>query len=417
GAGLLLAANRDFQFETVQGLSNPLYAALIMAAAYVFVCNKRYLVSVYAALATLTRYEGAAVAGILIPSLWFTHRSKLFTFVREAIPFLILVSIPLVLTPLTGNIGVRTFSDIASDEGLYVAHTWDYFLPSLKAFKIFFGRLWILSPSVGSVFAAFGYGALAGFFAVFLYKKFPKLRYVGLLVPLIICYILFYKTLFGEEAKVFIALFTALTGFGVSAACILRPKVCIPIVFMVLVQTAVITAILPKNRYYLQIIPFIAMGIAGGLYVASGGKKALKITYICLVFVLCMMISLVFRGAEVPLSGQISDYNEKSAGQTVMVQAGRYLKNVSGNVALYNESDLALRVYVVQNRMVPFLDSLQDLDEQYEKVQQLKVQYILESSEHPYFYVLIEKYPEKFQEVATFQTRWADVSATLYRVY
>lgn len=417
GGAFLLAANRDFQFETIQGLSNTLYAALIMAASYAFVSSKRYLVSVFSALAALTRYEGAAVAGILIPSLWLTHRGKVSQLVREAIPFIVLISIPFLLTPLTGNVGVRTISDITSDEGLYVAHTWEYFLPSIQAFKLFFGRMWILTQNVGDVFLVFGYGVLAGICGILLYKKIKYLQSLVQIIPAIIFLFLLHGALFGFDLKTIIAFFSALTGFGVAVVCVLRPKVCIPIVLMVLVQTAVITAILPKNRYYLQIIPFLAMAIAGALYMVGGGKNMRKLPYIFSVFSLCLAVSILFQNAGDALSGQISEYNEKSAVQTVMVDAGRYLKNVSGNVALYNQNDLMLRAYLPEQRLVSFLETMQDTDEQFERMQQLHVEYFVEASEAPYFAKLIAEKPEAFEEIAVYKTRWSDVSATLYRVY
>lgn len=423
GGGLLLSINRDYQFESVQGLSNTLYAALIFACTYAYLSQKKYMVSVYAALATLTRYEGAAVAGIMMPAMWVLYRSSWRKMIREALPFLILVAIPFSLTIVTGNVGVRTVSDITSDEGLYIAHSWDYFVPSIKAFKIFYGRLWFLSSSVGDVFGLFGIGACIGLIGSWMVKKYVFLRKFLVLIPMLIIYAFIYGSLFGQspwssfgEVKFFIGLLSLSTGFGVGSALLFRPKAYVPIILMVAVQIAVITAILPKNRYYLQILPFIAMAIAGGFWVLSGAKKATKVAHGFALVALCVIISTVYLFGDEALSGQVSDHNEKSASQTVITMAGKYLKTVPEKVAISEHIDIALRVYVPQDRFVSFPDRLDTIDEQYTKLRESGAGYVLQSSDHPYFAGLIAAHPEAFQEVATFTTRWADVSTTLYRI-
>lgn len=421
GGGLLLSVNRDYQFESVQGLSNSLYAALIMAAAYLFLVGRRYAVSVVAGLATLTRYEGGAAAVVLLGSFLLPPYRKISSYVRDFFPFLFLSAIPLVLTPITGAVGVRTASDIAGDEGLYVAYSWEYLLPSIKAFKLFFGRLWILAPGVGDVFLAFGYGVLIGIVGVWFFKRYGHPRKMLVIFPLSICLALLFGALWGDgsEIKVFIALLSGLTGLGAAAGMYMNPKRYLPVLLMVLLQTAVITAILPKNRYYLQIIPFIAIAIAGGIWVISGAKEASKASRIVAVLALSLVIAFVYGNVGESLSGQISDYNEKSAEQTVMVEAGRYVKrNIDGVVASSADSgDIQLRVYVEEDRLFMLPSSLDTPALQYEKLKAIDAVVIVETSWNPYFQDLMSQMPEKFEQVQVITTRHSSDTATIYRVY
>lgn len=419
GGGLLLSVMRDYQFESIQGLSNPLFAALILAASYAFVTKRKYLVSVFAALATLTRYEGAAAAGMLLPAMWISYPSKVRAIFREALPFLILCAIPFLLTPLTGNLGVRTVSDLTGDEGLYIAYSWEYFLPSIKAFQVFFGRLWILAPGVGHPLAALGYGAIIGIGGIWFFRRYGHPRKALAVFPILFSAALLLGVLWGDgsEIKFFIALFSGLVGFGAAAALYYNVRVYLPIILMVVTQAMVITAILPKNRYYLHILPFIVIAIVGSIWVVSGAKQASRISRICAVFSIALMISFVYANAEEALSGQLSDYNEKSVEQTVEIQAGRYLKKVSGKAAVYEGIDLPIRAYLPQERIIYFPETLQDPKAQYAKIRDLGAVFLLNTTDKPYFSSLLQEMPEKFQEIASFKTKWSHITATVYRVY
>lgn len=419
GGGLLLSINRDYQFESIQGLSNPLFAFLILAAAYAFTTKRTYLVSVCTALAALTRYEGAAAAGILIPAAWLSYPSKLKGIVRDAIPFVILVAIPFLLTPLTGNMGVRTVSDLTGDEGLYIAYSWEYFLPSIKAFEVFFGRLWILTPGVGEPLATFGYGAILAVVGIWFFRRYGHPRTALAIFPALLCAALILGTLWGDgsETKFFITLFSGLAGFGAAAACMHNFRVYFPIVLMALSQAVVITAILPKNRYYLHILPFIAIAIAGAVWTAAGAKQASRTARVVAVGALSLMIAFVYANADEALSGQLSDYNEKSVEQTIEIQAGRYLKKMEGKAAVYEGIDLPIRAYLPSERIVYFPEALQDTRLQYAKMKESGAVFVVDTTGKPYFTALIEAMPEQFEKLATFTTKWGDVSSSIYRVY
>ncbi len=417
-AGALLSVNREYQFESVQGLSNTVYAACIVAAAYVFTIGRTYLVSVCAALAALVRYEGAAVAGVLIPASWVVYRMKTRRIIRDIVPFAVLCAIPFLLTPLTGEAGVRTFSDIQSDEGLYLGFTWETFEPSFTAFRLFFGRLWVLTPLVGSPFAWLLSGACAGCIGTWLWKKSTAFQYVWKALPVLLVAALLLGVLFGEEyEKLFIGFVSFFAGVGMGVSLWLRPRISIPIILMLVIQAVVITAILPKNRYYLQLIPFLAAAIVLGMWAMSVSKRGKRIAKICSLVAICMIGVFVQANAAEHLSGQLSDYNEKSAGQTVLLSSARMLRHESGIVAAAEGSDLQFRVYVPYERLITMPDSLRDVDMQLAMLEGAGVEYVVNTTENPYFTKLIEAKPERFEVLASYTTKWSDVTVTVYRIY
>lgn len=417
-SGALLTVNRDYQFESVQGLSNPLYTFLILAAVYAFVSKKMYVASVAAALAAVTRFEGALVAAVLVPASWIVHRIRTSFALRSLIPFFVIGGLPLLLFPFTGELGVRSVQDLRSDEGLYIGYTWEYLVPSIKALKIIFGRLWILTEHVGNPFYSYGVGVCIGMFGVLFFRRYARPRNALAIIPGVVCVAMLSGLLFEFEnqQKFFIAIFSLLAGAGLGGALVLRPKIASPIICMTLLQVAAVTAILPKNRYYLQVIPFIAMSVGLAFWYMGGAGKFRKLPHIVSVFCMSIIVLFVYADADRALSGQISDYNEKSVGQTVLLNASREAKKFSGIVAAPSSSDLILRAYVPRERLVFLPDSLHDSDAQMAALQEHRVAYIIERTEDPYFIQLIDGRRELFEEVAVFKTKWGDDSATLYRL-
>ncbi len=404
--GVLLAVNRDFQFESVQGLANTLYVFLILLSAYVFFIGRTYLVAVVTALATLTRYEGGAVAALLLPVSMFIEKHSIRRKLRALIPFSILLLIPFLMLPFSETLGVRTVSDIRGDEGLYVAYSMEDFSSNFIGFKHFFGRLWVLTPHIGKPFVALGFGVALGLAGAFIGARFGLVQHIRPFIPYGVIFFILAVVIRGaaEQADYLVQLFAFLAGVGVGTALWRFPKQSIPILLMILVQVIAITAILPKSRYYLPIVPFIALGITGGVYVFVTGTKSHRFVFGPLLCV-CMIASFTYANAKDALIGQVSDYNEKSAGQTVLLNAARFMKHREGVLAAVEESDLQFRTYLFGDQLVIFPDHLRDIDAQYAKLKESEVSYISETTENPYFEKLI------------FAARWADVSSVLYRVY
>lgn len=417
-SGALLAVNRDYQFETVQGLSNPLYGFLVIAAAYAFVCQRTYLVSVSAALAVITRFEGTLVAAILVPASWIIQRIRMSAFLRSLIPFFVIGLLPFTLFPFTGNLGVRTFSDIQSDEGLYLAHTWEYFEPSVKALRLIFGRLWILTEHVGNPLYAYGIGVCIGIAGVLFFRRFARPRTALAIIPALLCVAMLSGILleFENQQKFFIWLFSCIAGAGLGGAGILKPKIAIPLAAMIFLQVLLVTAILPKNRYYIQCIPFIAMSVGVAAYAMGGANAFGKLPRALSIFFMSLVVFFVYQDAARALSGQISDYNEKSSAQTVLLHAARSVRHFEGVVAVPENGDLIMRTYLPRERVVILSDSIRNTDAQLALLHEKNIAYIIHTSENPYFTNLIAEMPEKFEKVETYTTKWGDDIAIVYRL-
>ncbi len=414
--GLLLAVNRDFQFESVQGLANTLYAFLVLLAAYMFLIGRSYLVAVFSALATLSRYEGAAVAAVLLPASWIVDRLKWKAVLRTLIPIMFLLAIPFVMSPFSHSLGVRTLSDIQSDDGLYIAYSFEDFGSNFKSFRAWFGRLWVLVEGIGKPF-----GWLVVGIGVVMLSKLLKRFSLEKIVPLIpylltVCFLAIVIRDSSEYTGYIVGLFAFLSGMGIAGAVGYNYKRSIPILLMTLVQIIAITAILPKTRYYLPIIPFLSLAIIGGIYFLIAGTYSRKKVVGALLFA-SILVSFVYVDARQSLSGQVSEYNEKSAGQTVLLSAARYMKHTSGIVAAADGSDLQFRTYLPKERVVIFPDSVRDVDTQYDMLKHSGVTFISDTTENPYFAKLVQEMPEKFQEVVVFSTKWSDISSRIYRVY
>ncbi len=414
--GVLLAVNRDFQFESVQGLSNTLYAFLVLVSGYTFLIGRPYLVAVYSALATLTRYEGGLVAALLVPASYVVYQLPAKKIFQTIIPLVVLLGIPFMISPFSHSLGVRTLSDIQGDDGLYVAYSFEDFSTNFISFKHFFGRLWVLTPHIGKPFGALGLGIGVGAFGIFLRSR--KLVPFLAVAPyiLVVCVLAILARGASEQMAYLVQLFSFLVGIGIVVGVWKKPKQIIPILFMIIIQIIAITAILPKTRYYLPVIAFVAIALVGGATLFSFPKKSPRYTLGSLLLV-CVIASFSYANAQQAMSGQVSEYNEKSAGQTVLLDAARYVKYGSGIVAVAEGSDLQMRTYLPKERVVIFPDHERDVAVQYEMLKKSDVIFVVDTTENPYFTKMIEAMPEHFREAATFTTRWADITSTLYRVY
>lgn len=417
--GTLLAVNRDFQFESVQGLSNTLYAFFVLLTGYVFVLGKTYFVAIVSGLAFLTRYEGGIIAAILLPASIAIHKLRGRMIIHAVLPALILMLIPFIFFPLTHSIGVRTVSDIAGDDGLHVAYSLDDFASNFKAFHTWFGRLWVLTPNIGSLFEWLGIGVVMGM--IFACATPSRMRRGGAgsllrFLPsiLIILFLTLLVRNISEEAPFIVGGVSLLAGIGIAVSVIRYPKQYIPLIVMLAMHTIVVTAILPKDRYYLPLIPYFVMMIIVGAYALVYNKS--RLSRIGMLLFVSFLIAFTYADAKQALPGQVSDYNEKSAGQTVLLNAARYVKHVSGIVAVADGSDLQIRSYISADRVAIFPDSLRDTSAQLALITEKNVSYIINTTENPYFTKLIHEMPEKFEEVAAFTTKWSDIRAILYRV-
>lgn len=427
GAGLLLVVNRNFWWESVHGLANTLYAALVLGAAYAFVLHRqkfgRYMVGVLAGLVTLARWEGGAVGAILLPAIWFQHRLKFKTIIYTVWPALVLIAIPFVFWPLTGEVGMRTVEDIAGDNGLGLASSLGDFISNLKGFELFVGRSWLLVEIVGKQLQFLGIGFGLGILFGFLHRQ--KSVFGGYMVrfmPYTLLFLIMFPIISGSSGdyKLTVLFITTMTGVGLGASLILKPKLTAPIWLMLLGQVIVITTILPKSRYYLQLIPFLCVGLVFSIWVLSDWNRS-RISRVGAILTVGMLCSFVYLDSSLAMSGAVSDYNEKSSNHTVVMRASKYLLDFEGKVAVVEESDLPARIYLTMERTVLFPIKMASNEEGVSDsevsswLHENDISFIIETTAQPAFGI-IDRLPEGFEFIEKFGTRHDSTEVTVYRV-
>lgn len=427
GAGLLLAVNRGWWWESVHGLANTLYAALIVGAIYALVMDKRkrsrYLAGVLVGLSYLARWEGGLVAAVLLPAVWIRRRLRMGAIVYMILPAVILMAIPFVMWPVTGETGMRTPADIVGDGGLGLIASFDDFISNWSGFKLFFGRNWLLVESVGNQFVYFGAGILLGMGIEFLRKI--RSRLFGWLIScapyalmILITGTVILNSLRAQEVTVL--LLALLMGTGAGALLWRWPKQAIPIYVMLAVQVAAVVAILPKPRYFLQLIPMMSVWLVFGLGALDNGAKR-KVGRAGTLIVTGMLVMLVYVDSSLAMPGAISDYNEKSQAQTIMLKAARYVRELEGRVTVLEERDLPIRSYLRGERVevvslseARAIKKLPD-EEVWEWLTGRKITYVVEAGNEPVFLVE-DRFPGRFNQLYEAGTRYGNTKATVYKL-
>lgn len=425
GAGLLLAVNRSFWWESVHGLANTLYAALVLGAAYAFVLHRRkfgrYMVGVLAGLATLARWEGGVVGAVLLPAVWIWYRLKFKTIVYTIWPMLVLIAIPFVFWPITGEVGMRTMEDIVGDSGLGLAHSWGEFITNLKGFELFLGRNLFLVELVGKQLQYLGLGIGMGLLFGYLHRKKSVLggwlvRFVPYLLAL--WFVMISSSL--EVHKPVVVFFTSVIGVGLGASFVIKPKLMGPILLMLLGQVIVVTTILPKARYYLQLLPFLCLGLVFSVWVLSDWSRS-RVSRVGAVFAVGVLSSFVYMDSSLAMSGMVSDYNEKSDNHTVVMKASNYLLDFEGKVAVVEESDLPARIYLTMDRTrifpIEWASNMEDVTDNKicEWMLKNEISYVIETTAQPAFNLVDCRFVE-FEFMQKFGTRFSSTEATVYRV-
>lgn len=421
--GVLLAVNRDFRWESAHGLANVWYAALLLAAITALTYGLRargaYLVGVLSALATLTRYEGGLIGVIVLPAVWLQHRLRLRWMIYSAWPAVILVSIPFILWPLTGQIGIRPPSDIAADGGLSVTYSVEDFWQNFKNFTLFFGRTWVFTPGVGKQWPVLGIGTVIGAtlaaWRVFGRRVGSRLAWL----PATLYCALFIGIIIRDSGPLLenlALLFTGVMGVGIGYVLITKPRYAIPIILVALTQIVAVTAILPKPRYYLQLIPLMTAALIAAVAGVSSWRTSRGSRAAALFFV-GILIAMVWVDGNDALGGFVSDYNSRSQDTTVMLRAAKFLRQQSGTVALSTD-DLSMRIMLTDQRIAVFRPDSTEAPaaaEQLAWLYQKRPAFLVESTANPLFSVTTA-HPDYFGLVRTFTTTAGPASAQVFQV-
>ncbi len=421
GAGLLLAVNREFWWESAHGLANSLFAMLVLMSVYIFVRYKdrlgSYKLGVVGSLAFLTRYEGGVVPAVLMPMMWW-YKRRWGEMARSVLSMGLLLAIPFIMWPFSGEVGVRTLADIRDDSGLYVVTSGEDWQNNVMAFKLFMGRLWLLQPLVGRQWQWLGWGIGLG--VLISWRQARKGRLNAWTSPLILL-VMAAGLLWvvgrgsGEMYKILGLAVTGLMGIGISGLLVRKWKEMGPVMVMALGLWLAVTMILPKTRYYMWLIPLMTLAIVYGLWMLSRGKRS-RVSRAAVLGLMGMWVMLVYIDSREALPGRLSDYNEKSARQTVMLGAARQLKRETGKVAVIADQDLQLRVYLGPDRILVTDTEDKKATEKIEWLRNKQAEYVVETSAIPYWQEVVDAYPDKFELINTFETRYSLIESSLYVV-
>lgn len=351
--GLLVAVNRELWWESLNGLANVPYAALITLSTASLAQNAPFAAGLFTSLAALTRYEGILVSAIYLPALWLKNHFNKHILRRSFVPLLLLV-IPFVFWPLTGALGIRTASDVLEDTGLYVAWDWHDYATNLNRAKHFLQQLWF-------------------------FRHDPPLSW------------------FNDALNL-----TAILGALVLAR--RRPSVGIPLVLVVVSQIAAVTAILPKTRYYVQIIPLLAIG---GIYGLSLLPRRAGI------ILASLLVASVWMNTRIHLPSVVEAYNYRARADSVLMQASVYLKKIESRPA-FATNFFAVETYFPLSQVV--MGAPEEMDEQIAWLREKSATHLVETSEHPWFEELLKTHPQNFQYLTSFNASYDPAHATIYRI-
>jgi hypothetical protein len=419
-AGLLVAVNRHLWWESVHGLANTLYAALFVALAYALTWTAhsygRYWLAVLAGLITLTRYEGAAALPIVVGTLGAAVRGRAPALARAALPLFVLLAMPFLLWPLSGAVGVRTWSDLTGDSGLYLAFSAGDWRNNLRAFREFWAQSWLFLPQLGepkiSFLLGLLVGAAGGLASRYRFRFFP---YVTAVLPYLATAAMLFVLVDGSGRlwEWLLNTLSFLIGLGAAAAVWRRPRWSVPLLLMLLLQLVVVTAILPKTRYYLPLLPFAGIALTLALAVLSRSQQRGRAGFLVLG---SLLIMLIYTDARLALPGLRSEYNEKSHDHTVAVAAARYLTAHAGTVVVVERSHLPLVVYLGPERVLVVPEDIATPRAQAAYLTEHPVDYVFETEAQPFFADFIAEQRLDATLVQEFSTPPAATIARLYQV-
>jgi hypothetical protein len=399
--GLLLAVNRQLWWESVHSLANITFGALILYSLFLYIRSRPkkgegYALGLTGALIALTRFEGILVPAILLPSYWASSRFNLKILKQLLVPLCILLAIPFLTWPFTGQVGIRTWSDIESDGGLSLAHSIDDFKENLKLYRLFIGRAWVLTTAVGPQTQAFvlGLGTLA-VLAVIRARFKDKFKITQPYIGVVVLGTLLVLTVLnsGEIARQRSLIFTYLTGIGAGYLLTYKWKFGWPLLLIFISQSFAITWILPKERYYIHLLPIMGITLMVGLFFVAGWHKEMKKNIILILLSACI-VSTVYWSSEHDLHGLIDKYNEQAQENTIQLDVARILRPLPGSVAAAGDY-LPLRLYLTDTRLKTARAA--SVEDTVAWLTQKNVSYVVDFDFDPIFAESISTYPDKFE--------------------
>lgn len=422
-AGVLLAVNQDFIWESPSGLANTLYTCLIVASVWAYLKSKtaqwQWILAMLLGLVFLTRYEGAVIAPILLGGLWWREK---FSWKRMLVLCAItlgIMLIPQVSIFWSGSSGIRTVSDLNADDGLSLVKSKNALFYNIGRFYRFIREVWIV-PQYGTlIIPGFVLGVLGGLSLLAARKGFPNVHQAVVLMCTIISAVVFLVLLLSKSSaagEYMVAIPWLCMGLGVVAWFSKNRYNASMITVMLVVQTVVITLILPKQRYYLPLIPFFALLIAMGVYYYVAWPKN-KITKIIPLLLINILAAFFFSNGHMAIAQRQEQYNAQAHEVTVMIKAVEYLRVNHGRIGFRVDEEQPIMTFIQKNRRYFFkpTEEQNTARVELEWLRQNKIQYVVERNQEP-TWKSVREYPQFFEHRHTFTSIYGDARVLVYAV-
>jgi len=422
-AGILLAVNPDFIWESPSGLANTLYAALVIASAWAYVRARerrwQWVLAVMLGLTFLARYEGGAVAAVLLPALWLRERLPWRRIAGLTAVAGVLILLPQVSLLWSGQPGIRTTEDILADDGLWVARSVKALLANVERLRLFTISTWA-DPDVGLyVLPALLIGLAIGALLTAVYSRRerwqPETGPAAAFTLAALIYLVFTKS---EAAYRYLAAVPwLLIGLGVAPWVRSRRYDTLAIALMLAVQTAIITVILPKPRYYLHIIPFLALAMVFGIRLLLQWNSGRLARVMPLLFGALLSSFFLSDGADV-LARRAEKYNVQAEYVTSMLLAVQHLRTTHGNLAFLTSDEQTIVTFIPQERrfLVPDKYELSSAAQELHWLQEHDIRYAVERNDDRQWQSA-RAYPEVLEHVHTFLTINGESRVLVYLVH
>lgn len=422
GAGALVAVNVELIWEAPSGLANTTFAALIVVLAWAYaeyVHSKAsiwaWLIAIASGLTVLTRYEGVLfVLPICIAALFVQKLSwKKYTALVATAG--ILIALPFSSYVWSGTSGVRTLSDIQEDEGLSLIHSGDDIADNISRMHGFFSNVWVQTDGLTPLILPLLIGIVLMLFIEF---GIPRIKYsssythIVLAVATALYLFLLIAAKHPSGRHLLIALLMAAVGAGATLCLKRQPKIAIPIIIGGVALTVFILGILPKSRYFIQLIPF--MGIAMTLAAGRIFSSAKSTFHIGSVLVVSIVAAYVLTSGHTTLAGRLETYNADAHEDAVMLKALQFLRSDHGRVGYFASSaGNPTFIYIPDDRRFGFTEEGAENERTW--LLKNKIKYLIERPGGP-LWKSVTAYPNAFTVAHLFDSIYGESTVTVYKV-
>ncbi len=421
GAGILLAVNQDFIWESPNALSNTLYVALILASILIYLKANTLRLQIWLAVLLgftfLTRFEGILVAAVLLPALWWREKFSWPRALGILAVTLAIMALPQVSLLWSGQPGIRTIEDLQADDGLSLVYSLEDLATNTSEFYEFINSTW-LTPEKGYttqfINIALALGLIFGVGAAWLHARIgpPATPYLAVVAILTLGVIILFTVFRSSESRVFlIALPWFFISLGLAPFFRNRPFEAVVIFTLFAAQAAIITLILPKQRYFLPLLPLFSLWFIFGidhLIRWSKAKSALFASFV----VIGIFGGLLYADGYHSLLKRQEKYNVQAHEVNVMIKAVKYLRSQHGPIGFRTGPEPAIQTYLPASRRYFFGGSAAA---ELAWLREKNIKYIVERNDDIIWHS-VRAYPDLFEHIHTFENIHGEERVLVYLV-